>query len=287
VDGFTIPVAGFYQVDLMVTYAGSNTTGVRGAMLTINGNGNSSSVVPPASGVQVCTVTVGATLFCDAGNVLRGAAYQTSGAALALSGNAAYTRMTVHKVPAPVINGAAASGVWGAAPLVPAKAGTDDLAGEVIYIDSKGQLRGAPPRLDTPHCARNKTTTQNLTAASTYYTVIFEDEDTPSVGITYSGGVFTVPEDGIYQLDLNLLGAGSATPQMRVSITTTNPSEGAVNRGQPAWNNTGNSMLGFGRSFRMKAGATLTISAWANATGQGITGSSANYSTMSLTKIAP
>jgi hypothetical protein len=88
----------------------------------------------------VVTATANGTILLSAGDVVRGCAYQTSGAALTLHNSGSYTRINVTKVPAPVINGAAASGVWGAGGLV----GSNSLVGDEIYIDTNGQLRVSP-----------------------------------------------------------------------------------------------------------------------------------------------
>jgi hypothetical protein len=281
---YRIPVDGYYQDDAAGCLA-AHATGYRSFSIYQNSTPKASTSVAPSGSITGMVASV--TVKCIAGDYITGRIWHNAGVALAMAGTTNNNFLTVTKVPAPVVNGAAASGVWGVGNLAPAKVGTDDLTGREIYIDQKGQLRSAPLRLDTPHISKNKTISQNLTTASTWYTVIFEEDMQPPVGITYSGGIFTVPEDGIYHLDVHLLCGGVAATATRMAVTVTNPSEAAVNYGNPAWNGQGNSMMNYSRAIRMKAGATVNIQAWAGATGQNVTGSSVNYSTMSLAKIAP
>ena len=140
-SGFVVPVDGFYDVEAVLTYAASNTTGARYLLIATNGSSQFSSAASPAAAAAVSSTLAG-TLKLTAGQRIEIRAYQTSGVAVALSGNAAYNRVSVTKVPAPVINGAAASGVWGVGPL--AGFGSNDLLGREIYIDSNGQLRSKP-----------------------------------------------------------------------------------------------------------------------------------------------
>lgn len=137
--GFVCPVAGYYEVDVNITYA-SNATGQRYAGIGVNGTVVHTTIEPAGTGL--IGVQASATILCAAGDVISGQAYQASGAALALYGNYNYNHLTVHKVPAPVVNGAAASGVWGTAPLD--TYGSNDLVGREVYIDSMAQLRARP-----------------------------------------------------------------------------------------------------------------------------------------------
>jgi hypothetical protein len=175
VDGFTIPATGFYQVNLMVSYnpmAATFSTGVRGAFLTINGNGNSSSVVTPNDASQAVTATVGAIVYCTQGDVVRGCAYQTSGAALALTGNAAYTRMSIAKVPAPLPAGAQ--------------------FGERNYAAIRRQAAAVP------------------TTSGTQATIPWDTGDVDD-GIPFAAGVFTIPVAGYYNTEAAIQYAGNVT----------------------------------------------------------------------------
>jgi hypothetical protein len=91
-------------------------------------------------------VQIARTVLFAAGDAVQIMVTQSSGTTLNAMGNTGYNWVNITKVPAPVVNGAAASGVWGAAPLdAPSWAtGTTDLMGREVYIDSKGQLRGKP-----------------------------------------------------------------------------------------------------------------------------------------------
>ena len=52
--------------------------------------------------------------------------------------------INITKVPAPVMNGAAASGVWGVGELAKYAGSLADTVGREVYIDAKGQLRAKP-----------------------------------------------------------------------------------------------------------------------------------------------
>lgn len=141
---FVIPVAGYYKVDATLSYA-FNATGSRYIMLWINGGQKLSMASATSSGTT--TVNTSDTVKLAAGDTVSIRAYHTAGAALTIGNNLNYNRITIAKVPAPVINGAAASGVWGASPLNIYGSGNDKM-GREIYIDSAGQLRSAPSVFD-------------------------------------------------------------------------------------------------------------------------------------------
>ena len=141
---FIVPVAGYYDVEATVTFATSNTTGVRSAFINVDGAQMASSANSPIAS-QVSTAVVAGVFQCAAGQKITVRAYQTSGIAVNIS-TGVYTKVSIAKVPAPVINGAAASGVWGVGELT--KYGDQsDLFGRQVYIDSAGQLRAQPDLL--------------------------------------------------------------------------------------------------------------------------------------------
>lgn len=174
VDGFTAPVAGHYDVEALVTFSAVNTTGVRTAMITLNGSSQASAATTPSAS-QINSTTVSAVVKCAAGDVIRVMAYQTSGGTLTLSGNSQYTRVSIAKVPAPAVAGSAASGVWGVAPLD--VYGSDTLVGNLIYVDSNGQLRSQP---------RRKTCSGRVVVTVTSAT-------TGTAVVTFPAGLFTTP----------------------------------------------------------------------------------------------
>ena len=144
---FTVPVAGYYQVNAKVSFA-VHATGVRQIRILQNGASANPGITQTGSNTTGSqTVGLSRTLKCAAGDTLQVQASQTSGAALDMcSAGIAYNNVDITKVPAPVVNGHAASGVWGVGALdAPLWAtGTTDLMGREIYIDSNGQLRGKP-----------------------------------------------------------------------------------------------------------------------------------------------
>lgn len=52
-----------------------------------------------------------------------------------------------------------------------------------------------------PHYAAYKSAAQSMAVANTWYTATFENVETNEGGITYSGGVFTVPFPGKYEIN--------------------------------------------------------------------------------------
>ncbi len=135
---FVIPVAGYYKIDATLSYA-FHATGSRYIMLWVNGAQKLSMASATSSGTT--TVNASDTVKLAAGDTVSVRAYHTAGAALGIGNNLNYNRLSIAKVPAPVINGAAASGIWGVGRLAPALVGTNDLAGGEVYIDSRGQIR--------------------------------------------------------------------------------------------------------------------------------------------------
>lgn len=141
---FVAPVTGYYSVAAVLTYA-TNATGQRYLIITVNGAAVFSSALPAVSS-GASSSPLGTTLRLVAGDKVVINAYQSSGGALALSANSTYNRASIVKVPAPVVPGRAASGLWGAPPLD--IFGSDSLVGRDTYVDSNGQLRTVPTTFD-------------------------------------------------------------------------------------------------------------------------------------------
>jgi len=275
-DGFLVPVTGYYQVDGMVTYL-QNATGTRYALILLDG-GSCLSSAQPANVAATMSVSVSGMIFATAGQKISLGAQQTSGANLSLYGNTFYTWMSIAKVPAPVINGAAASGVWGAGPL--AGLGSNDLVGREIYIDSKGQLR-AKPEVVQPRTSRRKGTNQAL-IASTWANITFDVDVETNTSIPYSSGVFTIPTDGVYQINVQaLLGGLVAGTQQRVRILIDAP---AVAEQVVYCVATGEAQQ-LSKSHRLVAGQTITVQAWASAAGN-VTGSTVPYTVIDITRVS-
>jgi len=145
---FTVPVAGYYQITTTLNFS-PHASGYRQIRLMINGATIQAISQPSSQAVYGHPVTLTKTQLLAAGDTISINVQQTSGVTLTLNPAVADNWISITKVPAPVINGAAASGVWGVGPL--AGLGADDLIGREIYIDSKGQLRTKPitPVVDT------------------------------------------------------------------------------------------------------------------------------------------
>ena len=147
---FTAPVAGYYQISAKAGFE-SNTAGFR-RIRFITG---SSSAVPgleystPSAGAFLASVSMVRTLKMAAGDTLSVQVDHNAGVSLNLGSGVGYTSLDITKVPAPVINGAAASGVWGVSPLSETTqyAGGGALLGREIYIDPNGQLRAKPEEI--------------------------------------------------------------------------------------------------------------------------------------------
>jgi hypothetical protein len=138
---FLITVAGYYQVDATLTFATSNTTGVRTTAIFLNAGSVAISAATPVAS-NVTSSSVATTVKCNVGDYITVRAYQSSGAAVALTTSPGYNKVSVTKVPGPVVPAPAASGTWGSAPLD--IYGADSLVGREIYIDSEGRLRVKP-----------------------------------------------------------------------------------------------------------------------------------------------
>jgi hypothetical protein len=141
--GFTVPVSGYYDISAAV-HLGTNTTSYRTIQIYVNGVQQALVQIGPSPSGGA-SPTISKSMLLTADDVVTIRVSQGTGAALSTAGGAPYGWVSITKVPAPVINGAAASGVWGVGNLTPAKVGANDLAGREIYIDSKGQLRAEPP----------------------------------------------------------------------------------------------------------------------------------------------
>jgi hypothetical protein len=193
---FTVPVAGYYSVDVVLTYAWVNMTGVRSALIFVNSAQGASVAGSPIQS-QASSVSGSQTVLCAAGDVISVRAYQSSGAALALSGNQNYNRVSIAKVPAPVVNGSAASGVWGVGPWLDKMGPLASTLGNDIYVDSNGQLRARPGIINTGTTAPTETpdyypigttvTTVGTAAGASWpvqgscTVVTFKRADTPSI----------------------------------------------------------------------------------------------------------
>lgn len=139
---FTIPAAGHYDIEGAFNFV-ANATGYRQIRLLVN-NATIATFTINASTASIGTaVNFARTFLLAAGDTVEMRLQQTSGANLNTDTNVANNYISIAKVPAPVINGAAASGVWGTAPLD--KYSTmPSVNGDEIYIDSAGQLRTKP-----------------------------------------------------------------------------------------------------------------------------------------------
>lgn len=139
---FTVPVAGYYQVNAKVAWD-ANGSGYRRIRIGLNG---SSAVmgygfaVPTVNGTP--TSQVSRTIKCAAGDTIQVSADQNSGVTLGTVASTPNNSIDITKVPAPTVAGSAASGLWGVTPLD--IYGGDSLVGREVYVDSNGQLRGRP-----------------------------------------------------------------------------------------------------------------------------------------------
>ena len=204
---FTIPVDGYYEIDGGVQFAG-NATGYRGVGLYLSASQMYSTTLP-ANGTSGASVAASGTVKASAGQNITLRCWQNSGGNLALSTGVTATWLTVTKVPAPVINGAAASGVWGVAPLETSLYGTDSLIGREVYIDSKGQLRAKPdviemgPGVDLNTITRTGQWTQSQSGDAT------------------SGTNYPVPVAGLLEVTSSpVVGSGSMVWQRYTAYAT-------------------------------------------------------------------
>lgn len=138
----------------------------------------------------------------------------------------------------------------------------------------------------TPRIARYKSVAQTLTTANTYYTLTYESEDEPGVGIAYAGGVFTFSEAGVYQVNMvQHFSAMTGNPQLRFTFLVNGASNGyQVSGGISA---VLSESLSMSKAWRFAAGDTLAMQAYCSNAGQAAYGSSARYSFIDITKIAP
>lgn len=207
-NAFTVPVAGYYQVDAAIAFS-PNATNVRGIGIFLNGVQftNSSENNSGASAVPGLNSSI--TVKCAAGDAIDVRAYQNSGAALVLQPGATNNWLSVAKVPAPAVSGAAASGVWGVAPLD--KYGANSLVGRPIYVDSAGQLRGQPSDGGKPFCAATANAAQSMVSGSEV-PIVYQTSVVSQAGMFTNGGsVITIPEDGLYELIFGYSWAPNAT----------------------------------------------------------------------------
>lgn len=143
---FTVPVAGYYQVNTKVHWPAS-ATGRRRIRIGLDGSSGIPGIktdLPAASGDSV-VYGYSRVVKCNAGSVIIVGVDHTAGADMAIG---SYTSVDITKVPAPVVPGRAASGIWGAAPLD--KFGADTYQGQAIYVDANGQLRAEPLTIPDP-----------------------------------------------------------------------------------------------------------------------------------------
>jgi hypothetical protein len=223
---YVVPVAGYYQVNAKVNFT-VNTAGYRQMRVLINSASAIAGIFndnPPVAAVSgYAALGYSRTLKLAAGDRLMLSAFQNSGAALTLASQ--YTSFDVTKVPAPVVNGAAASGVWGVGNL--AGLGSDSLIGRDVYIDSKGQLRTAPlpaslSNLGIPvNCAAevkfctDANSTPNVGQVITLAkytkigkTVTYWGAGTMGSGLVVNGALFLPPSAGVVAGTMYVVPAG-------------------------------------------------------------------------------
>ena len=134
--------------------------------------------------------------------------------------------------------------------------------------------------------ARRKDPSQTLVTASTYYTLTYEALETPDVGITYSGGVFTFTEAGIYQVNATQhFSSISANPQLRLAFMV----NGVIYLYQVSGgvSSSLSQSVSLNRSWRFAIGDTLQIQGFSTNANQQAYGGSSRYSVIDITKIAP
>ena len=133
-----------------------------------------------------------------------------------------------------------------------------------------------------PRTLRRKSTSQALTTASTYYTITFDVDGANGTGIGYSGGVFTVPEAGVYLINPLVLVQGSGAPTIRVRIIAA-----GLNLGEETViGGSGNNTFTQSRSIRLAAGETIYLEAQSTLTGFSVTGSTPAYTMIDITRIS-
>ena len=143
-------------------------------------------------------------------------------------------------------------------------------------------VEGSMGAYSTPRAARLKSVPQTLTAAATYYTLTYETDQANGTGITYSNGIFTVSRAGVYQVNAFQHFTLTGTAQVRLAMNVDGASSATAISSPAATSVT----LTLGRSWRMNAGSTFSITAQGSTAGQVAYGSSAAYSTVDITLIA-
>jgi hypothetical protein len=133
---------------------------------------------------------------------------------------------------------------------------------------------------NTARAERYKNVAQTATAAATYYTITYEIEEQPAIGITYLNGLFTVASAGMYQV--NVTQHFQLTGTARLNITKDGTTE--IELIAPI-NNSGS--LATSKMCTCNAGSTISIRAQSSVAGGTIYGSSARYSTIDITLTAP
>jgi hypothetical protein len=134
------------------------------------------------------------------------------------------------------------------------------------------------------HASRHKGTSQALTAASTYYTILWDSQEV-ATNLTYSNGIFTIQTPGLYQINCCALYQGSVSCQLRLRIMA--GGVGVVEAVQQVVGPIVNNAITAGRLLRLAAGDTVYAQGISSATGFTVTGSSLSYSYMGLALVAP
>ena len=152
--------------------------------------------------------------------------------------------------------------------------------------DGDALWESLPAAPAVPSISRRKDTPQTLTTASTYYTITWEALERPDVGITYSGGVFTFTEAGLYQVNVTQhFSPITANPQFRLAFTV----NGLVYLYQVGGgvSSTLSQSVSLARVWRFEVGDTLAIQAYSTNANQAAYGGASRYSVIDITKIAP
>lgn len=131
----------------------------------------------------------------------------------------------------------------------------------------------------SPRMSRSKSFAQTLTA-NTWTVIGFDVEDTGTVGISYSGGIFQLSQAGIYQVNIVAYFNGATTGNAQISAYV-----GSVRWSLLLAPLTGN--LSFAQSRAIKMAATDTVSVQANiSAGGSVYGSSSRWTTIDITRIS-
>jgi hypothetical protein len=228
---FTIPVAGYYDVEAAFNFV-ANATGYRQIRVLINSATNATSSNNASTATAGTAVGFARTFILAAGDTVMVRVQQNSGAALSTDGNPVSNYVSIVKVPAPAVNGAAASGVWGVAPLDTATYGSNSLVGREVYVDSAGQLRSRPDQdagwVDIPISAGFAASTDKPQLRRVG-SVIYGRGAWSSTGLVVnaSNTVGTIPVD-LRPAGSVVIAGGSATGSVTTPATVIFPSTGGI-----------------------------------------------------------